>query len=133
MLVARYMTPKPETITENDRLSDALAKMRAGGFRRLPVMAGEELVGIVTERDIRQHVGFLHETRVSGAMTEGAIVVAPGTSIDEAVEIMLREKIGGMPVVEDEKVVGILTTSDILRAFVDLMAARPPEAASSAH
>ena len=57
-------------------------------------------------------------------MSEGVITATPETSIEEAARILLEHKIGGIPVVENEDLVGIISTTDILQAFVDLMAAR---------
>jgi acetoin utilization protein AcuB len=69
--------------------------MDAGRFRRLPVVDDGRLVGILTERDIREHTGALDRTRVNSAMRTGVITVTPGDSVEKAARLMLEHKIGG--------------------------------------
>jgi acetoin utilization protein AcuB len=123
MLVSRHMTRDPVTITQEEHLSSAAEKMGAGGFRRLPVVEDDRLVGILTDRDLRQHIGFLKETKVSGAMTEEVLTLAPNDTVEAAAHVMLRKKIGGLPVVEDGRLVGIITASDVLEAFLQVTGA----------
>lgn len=121
MLVRHRMSQNPVTITPDETLAVAQQKMRAGQFRRLPVEQEGKLIGIVTDRDIRQHIGMEDKTRVNSAMTEPPTTISPTTSVEEAARLMLSNKIGGLPVVEDGKLVGIITTSDVLQAFRDVM------------
>jgi acetoin utilization protein AcuB len=79
------------------------------------------LVGIISDRDIRQHTGFLDNTKVNSVMTENPITVTPGITLEDATQLMLRYKFGGLPVVDRGEVVGMITTSDILKAFLDVM------------
>ena len=123
MLVGKRMSKSPATVTPEDYLANARAKMQEGNFRRLPVVKDGQLVGIVTDRDLRQHMGYLERTKVNAAMTEALITVTPQTTLEEAAQVMLKHKVGGLPVVEDGKLVGIITTSDILQAFLDVMGA----------
>jgi len=123
MLVGKRMTPHPITVAPNETLAVARAKMQAGHFRRLPVMQDEKLVGIVTDRDLRPHLGHEERTRVTAAMTEDLVTVSPATTLESAAQLMLKRQIGGLPVVEDGKLVGIITTSDVLTAFLDVMGA----------
>ncbi len=123
MLVSKRMTKDPVTVTPEDLLIQARLKMQKGGFRRLPVMSDGQLVGIITDRDIRQHVGLLDRTEVKAAMSDKPITVIPGTTVETAAQILLKQKIGGLPVVEKNRVVGIITASDILQAFLDVMGA----------
>jgi len=81
------------------------------------------LVGIVTDRDLRQHMGFLERTKVNAAMTEELITVTPEMTLEQAAQLMLKHKIGGLPVVEQGHLVGIITTSDILQAFLNVTGA----------
>ncbi len=97
--------------------------MQAGGFRRLPVVSDGKLVGIVSDRDLREHRGHLEQVKISGIMTERPVTVTPATTIEEAAQIMLERQIGGLPVVADGRLVGMITTSDIMRAFLDVMGA----------
>src|SRR5262249_31895387 len=79
----------------------------------------ERLVGILTDRDIRRHVGSEDRTKVSAAMTETPLSVSPSTTVEEATQLMLKHQISGLPVLEDGKLVGIITTSDVLKAFLE--------------
>jgi acetoin utilization protein AcuB len=101
--------------------------MTAGHFRRVPVVQDEVLVGILTDRDIRRHVGVEERTRVGATMTETPLSVSPQMPVEEAVQLMLKHQIGGLPVVENGKVVGIITTSDVLRAFLEMTGASTQE------
>ena len=126
MLVGKKMTKATVTITGDELLSEAQEKMRQGRFRRLPVVSDGELVGIVTDRDLRAHTGYLERTKVNGAMTEKVRTVSPSTTLEEAAQIMLKLQIGGLPVVDNGQLVGIITTSDIMTAFLDTMGASQP-------
>lgn len=123
MIVGNRMTKEPITIGPDDLLIRASHKMQAGGFRRLPVVSDGKLVGIVTERDLRQHRGYLEHTKINGVMTENPVTVVPATTLEEAAQILLERQIGGLPVVADGRLIGIITTSDILKAFLDVMGA----------
>jgi acetoin utilization protein AcuB len=123
MLVEKRMRKNPETITPEDYLASAQAKMQQGGFRRLPVVKDGKLIGIITDRDLRKHAGLLERTRVSAAMTKDLMTVTPRTTLEQAAKLMLSHKISGLPVTDAGKLVGIITTSDILQAFLDVMGA----------
>lgn len=123
MIVGNRMTKEPITVGPDDLLIRASHKMQAGGFRRLPVVSDGKLVGIVTERDLRQHRGYLEHTKINGVMTENPVTVVPATTLEEAAQILLERQIGGLPVVADGRLIGIITTSDILKAFLDVMGA----------
>jgi acetoin utilization protein AcuB len=120
MLVANRMSKNPVTGTPRDTLAEVEAKMNAGNFRHLPIVADGKLIGMISDHDIRQHQGHLKDTRVTGAMSDNPITVAPETTMEEAAEILLERKIGGLPVVEQDKLVGMITTTDILGAFVEI-------------
>jgi acetoin utilization protein AcuB len=119
LLVMAYMTRRPVTVTPRNTLIEAQEKMHAGGFRRLPVVEGDRLVGIVTDRDLGPHSGHLRETRVTAAMTENPVTITPTTPLEAAAQRMLDTKLDSLPVVEDEKLVGMITTTDILKAFLE--------------
>lgn len=119
MLVARYMTRDPVTASPRDLLSDVRQRMRSGGFRRMPVVEAGRLVGIVSDHDLGPHHGHLAETRVTAAMKENVLSVTGATPLQVAARKMLDFKIGGLPVVDDGTLVGIITTDDVLRAFVE--------------
>jgi acetoin utilization protein AcuB len=128
MLVRDRMVRNPVTVGPKDSLFHAQRKMKEGGFRQLPVLEDGRLVGIVTDRDIRLHERHLRITTVSAAMTQGVITVSPTASIQDATRLLLQNKIGGLPVLEGEKLVGIITITDVLRAFLELSAERAGEA-----
>lgn len=123
MLVSKRMIKDPITVTPEDLLIQARLKMQKGGFRRLPVISDGQLVGIITDRDIREHVGLLDRTEVKAAMSQKPITVIPATTVEAAAQILLKQKIGGLPVLEKNRLVGMITTSDILQAFLDVMGA----------
>jgi acetoin utilization protein AcuB len=123
MLVSKRMTKDPVTVTPEDLLIQARLKMQKGGFRRLPVISDGQLVGIITDRDIREHVGLLDRTEVKTAMSKKPVTVTLATTVEAAAQLLLKEKIGGLPVVEKGRLVGIITASDILQAFLDVMGA----------
>jgi|SRR5712692_5409447 len=120
MIVGERMVREPVTVSTEDTLVAAQAKMHAGGFRQLPVIMYGKLAGIITDRDIRRHGHQMRITKVSAAMTKNLLTVSPATPLDEAARILLEHKIGGLPVVDKEKLVGIITITDMLQAFVDL-------------
>lgn len=97
MLVSYRMTKEPITVEPDDLLSRAAHKMKAGGFRRLPVVSDGKLVGIVTERDLREHRGQLEHTKINGVMTKNLFTVSPEITLEEAAQIMLEQQIGGLP------------------------------------
>jgi acetoin utilization protein AcuB len=123
MLVRDRMTKTPVTIEPDDFLNVALQRMKTGGFHRLPVIANGKLVGIVTERDLRAHRGYLEHTKVNGIMTENPLTIDGASTLEEAAQIMLQRQIGGLPVIEDGKLLGIITATDVLRAFLEVMGA----------
>lgn len=94
--------------------------MDSGNFRHIPVVADGKLIGILSDRDIRSHIGHLESTRADAAMTANPVTVDPTTTIEEATRLMLRLRISAVPVVENGTPIGILSTSDVLRAFLEV-------------
>jgi acetoin utilization protein AcuB len=123
MHIANWMTRNPSFITPQDTLAQAKKMMDDGHFRRLPVVENGKLEAIITERDLRQHWGYLDSTKVSAAMTSGPVTINPSVKVEDAVQLMLKYKIGGLPIVEDGKLIGILSTSDVLRALLEVLRA----------
>lgn len=131
MKVVDIMTKDPLTITPVETVGQADDLMNTNRIRQLPVVHGKDLVGIVTDRDVRSFLsGSLLEsvedrekalnTEVREIMTTEPITVSPDDDLPEAVELMIDEKIGGIPVVDDaEGLVGIVTYVDILRCFLN--------------
>jgi nucleotide-binding universal stress UspA family protein/predicted transcriptional regulator len=117
-VVAQRMSRKVVTVAPQDTLDAAQSKMRRGAFRCLPVVEKGKLLGILTEDEIGRHEGHPDRTKVSGAMLQNFSTIDPKTKVQEAAKILLDKKASALPVVENGKLVGILTTSDILGAFV---------------
>jgi acetoin utilization protein AcuB len=117
------MTKDPVTVSPDDLLIQARLKLQKGNFRQLPVVADGQLVGIITDRDMREHAGYLDRTEVKAAMSRKPLSVTAATTLEAAAQLLLKHKIGGLPVVENARVVGIITRSDVLQAFLDVMGA----------
>jgi len=118
MKVADCMTPEPACVTPDDTLTRAVALMEAGDFRAVPVVRNGKLVGIITDRDIRKNWQKSEVTKVGAVMSAKPICISPDDSVNEAVRTLLSYKIGGLPVISKGKLVGIITTTDILRAVL---------------
>jgi acetoin utilization protein AcuB len=113
MFIRECMTKNPVTIEPGDTLARADAKMKAGGFRRLPVVQGGELIGILSEYDLRRYLESLYSTLVVAAMTPNPVTVSPWATLEHAVALLRSEEIGAVPVVEHGRVIGIVTASDL--------------------
>jgi acetoin utilization protein AcuB len=133
-VVDRWMTRDVITVAPQEKIIDAFELMQGRGIRHLPVVEEEELKGLVTDRDIRlalipsplstpedrmYHLGALE--RVDEIMATDLITVAPTTTIEEAAKLMAQYKIGAVPVVGRGKLVGILTETDILSVFIEML------------
>lgn len=117
--VGAWMTHNPVVAGLEDKLSTVEAKMREGDFRAVPVVSDGVVVGIITDRDVRRLTAVLDSTRVKEAMTENVITVSPGTTLNEAARLLRQRKIGGLPVVEDGKLIGMITVTDVLEALTE--------------
>jgi acetoin utilization protein AcuB len=113
------MTPHPITAEPAEKLEAARARMLSGHFRTIPVLSDGKVVGVITDRDLRRHEGYLDHTEVRLAMTPEVATVTAVTPIHEAAKRLLELKVGALPVVEGERLVGIISTSDVLRAFLE--------------
>lgn len=123
MRIAQLMTPNPVTVGTDASLATVKSLMEAGKFRRVLIMEKGKLIAIVTERDLREHSGYLESTRVTAAMRPNVLTITPNQTAEDAARLMLEHKIGGLPVMEGDRVVGILTSSDLLKAFLKVVAA----------
>ena len=97
MQITNAMIRNPVTIRSDDALAKAKSLMKSYGFRRLPVVDDGQLVGIITERDLREHAGHLENTRVNAVMRTALVTIAPEDTVEEAARLMLKHKIGGLP------------------------------------
>ena len=124
MKIHSLMIPDPITITEKASISDAIELMKINSIRHLPVVAkGNRLKGFVTLADLKQGLlpSMLSDISLWDLMVKNPIVVDPDSDIEAAARLIYKHKIGGMPVVKNKKLVGIITETDILRAFIDMM------------
>jgi acetoin utilization protein AcuB len=138
MTVGRIMTHNPFTIESAASVVDARALMRREKIRRLPVTdRNKKLVGIVTESDLMsaspsaattldvyEITSLLARLTVDKLMKRKVYTVGPDTLIEDAVRLLADNGIGGLPVLEGERIVGIVTESDIFRLFIDHFGAR---------
>jgi acetoin utilization protein AcuB len=123
MLVRNRMSRPAVTIREDADFQKALALMQEKKLRRLPVVNDDgQLVGIVVERDLLVAAMRYLQSRVEigDVMTRNVITVGPDTDLNEVARMMLERRIGGLPVVEHGRLVGIITESDIFKRFVEL-------------
>lgn len=130
MRVREWMRPLPQMVTPTMPIAEARRLMREGRFRHLPVTDGSRLVGIVTDRDIRLPLPVgVREAALTAAdeamgkllvrdvMTQQVETVEPERPVEEAARMMLDLRVGALPVVEEGHVIGILTETDLLRAW----------------
>jgi CBS domain-containing protein len=116
MRVSEIMTNAAVTDQSDDTLADAARKMWRQQTGSLLVVDGEDLVGIVTERDVLKAVATgapLGETRISEVMTKDLVTVGPGTSLREAARVMADKWIRHLPVLDSGKLVGIISQRDL--------------------
>ena len=134
MLVRDFMTTDVTALQDTDTLLDARMVFVRSSFRHLPVLHGKQLVGVVTEHDVRQYTPstlsgvtpeeynrILETTSVSRAMTREPLSVRPDQPVFEAANILYTQRFGCLPVVENGELVGIVTTTDMLRLLVRMM------------
>ena len=136
MLVRERMTSPAVSVTPETPFQDALKLMRDKKFRRLPVVdATGKVVGIVSERDMLHaspspatslsvwEVNYLlWKLKVSDIMTHNVVTINQDVPVEDAANIMVSRKIGGLPVVDDKGVItGVITETDIFKAFVEIL------------
>lgn len=139
--VGDIMTPNPKTLSPHHSVSTALRLMLEGGFHHIPIVEGGRLVGIVHADHIRNGLGMVTLPTVApsspnlweniplrAVMVEARHTVTPDTSIDTLLELMHRHALTGVPVMEGDRLVGIVTVRDVLavtRALLDTLDERP--------
>jgi CBS domain-containing protein len=130
--VRDIMAKEVATLNVDDELSLAEDIMHLGRIRHLPVMDGEKLVGIISERDLFKASlasvidydyqikrDYMKTVVIKEVMQTSLITISPEASVKEAVQLMLQHKIGCLPVVEGERMVGLVTETDILRYYLE--------------
>jgi len=128
MKVRELMTTDIATIGRNDELTVADDIMKVKHLRHLPVVEEGRLVGMLTQRDLfhaalstalnfgeKAQKGFLKTVVVKEVMTDEVLTIDPGADVKEAARLLIEHKIGCLPVVENGKLVGLVTVTDLLR------------------
>ena len=132
MLVEQAMTAHTRTVRPDQSLSDVRSIFEEEGFRHLPVMGNEHLVGMISHTDLMRvtygaHIAeadfevnnlILETTTVEEAMSKEVKTIEPSADLKEAARIMRQYKIGCVPVIEDGKLLGLVTTTDVLEAYI---------------
>ncbi len=137
MLVKEKMTTNLYVVTPDLRVTEALKMMKEGRFRRLPVVQGGKLVGIVTDKELQNAMPskatalsvhelnyLLDKTTVGDAMHKHPLTVQEDDLIETAALVMRNNKVGALPVMRGQALVGIITESDIFDTFLDMMGIR---------
>jgi acetoin utilization protein AcuB len=137
MFVGERMSRPVICVSPEDPINEVLAMFRNEHIRRAPVMNEGKLVGIVSERDLLNaspssattlsvwEMNYLiSKVKIKNVMSKKVITVDANTPIEEAARIMADKKIGGLPVVSSEKVVGMITETDLFKILLELMGAR---------
>jgi CBS domain-containing protein len=133
--VRDVMTPDPLTLAPEETLMEALQTMRLRRIRRIPIVLGDKLVGLLTEGDLKraepstlsdtqEHFTQVMEgTPVSRIMIQNLVTTTADAPLREAAQILYTNKYGALPVVEGERLIGILTDNDLIGALVRLLEA----------
>lgn len=124
MIVRHWMTTKVVTTTKEASIQDALKLMKRHSIRHLPVVeANGTLVGWVTDADLRSVLiaSMLEELSVEDVMVRRPITVSAEDSLERAAQLALENRIGGLPVVDGQKLVGVITVVDMLSAFISML------------
>ena len=137
MLVRDFMTKDVTYLQETDSLLDATMIFVRSTFRHLPILRDKVLVGVVTERDIKQFTPsvlsgispdeynqLMESTPLSRVMARDLVTVEPGQSISEAAKTLFTRRVGCLPVVENGELKGILTTTDLMKLLLRLLEAQ---------
>ena len=137
MLVRDWMTKDPHVVPPSTPVMEAMNMLRGEGYRRLPVVRDGKLLGIVTDRDLKEATPskatslsvyelnyLLSKLTLKDVMRTPVITIGPDEAIEQAALTMEMHRVSGLPVIEKGAVVGILTITDLLRAFVDFLGLR---------
>ncbi len=134
MFVKEVMTPDPITVTPKTSLPEIVDLMREKQIRRVPVMDKGKLVGIISDNDVDSVMPspattlsrwemntLLDKLEAREFMTSPVFVTSPDNTVEEAARALLNKKFGALPVLQDGELVGIITESDVFRAFVEML------------
>jgi acetoin utilization protein AcuB len=123
MRVGEIMNKEPITIRPKTPVGQALKLMQQYHIRHLPVIQDDLMVGWISARTLREVLlaSMLEVITVGDVMVQAPISVTPDTSVEEAARLVHEHRIGGMPVLEGDKLVGVLTVNDLLSAFIVML------------
>ena len=124
MKIQSLMIPDPITVTVNTSISEAIELMKVNHIRHLPVVSKDNhLEGFLTLADLKQGLipSMVSDLSLRDLMIKDPITVDPDEEIEFAAQLIYKHKIGGLPVAKQKKLVGIITATDILRTFIDMM------------
>jgi acetoin utilization protein AcuB len=124
MKIQSLMIKHPITIGPNASVSEAIELMKANSIRHLPVVTrGKKLEGFLTLADLKQGLipSMMGDVSLDDLIIKNPITISPDDDIEFAAKLIYNHKIGGMPVVKDRRLVGIVTATDMLRSFIDMM------------
>lgn len=137
MLVRQRMTSSPFTTTPSASVTEAQETMRSQGVRHLPVVDGQRVVGVISENDIdaalpskattlsaQEATYLVSRLTVEKVMSHPVLTISPDALLEEAAVVMRDRKIEMLPVVQDDRLMGVITESDILDSFIDLLGFR---------
>ncbi len=139
MIVRNRMKADPVVLKKEDSLRKAMSIFQKEGFRHIPVVDRGKVVGMVTDQDLHRITGgptptasiqelhyVLEKVKVEEFMTKDPFTVSPETYVEDAAQILYEKKIGALPVVENNYLVGIITKNDILETFLDILGLTTP-------
>lgn len=124
MKIESLMVPHPITVTIQSTIHQAIELMKVNSIRHLPVVDGQKrLLGLLTLADLKQALipSMLGDLTLQDMMIKKPLTVAPTDDIEIAAQLIYKHKISGLPVTQNNRLVGIITESDILHAFIDMM------------
>jgi CBS domain-containing protein len=120
--ISDLMSFPVHTVTGETRMEEVALLLRAKGISGIPVVNGEQVVGMISRRDFRKmRKESQIQSPVKAFMTTDVLTIEPGKSPTQAAQLMVRHDVGRLPVVENGLVIGIITRSDVMRYFYDLL------------
>ena len=132
--LGEIMTADVRTLQEDQPVLDALQFLYQNHVRHVPVMKGDALVGVITDRDVKRatpsalvpsqrevYEKVVKGTQLTKIMTRDPTTASPGTLLQDGLRLFVEERIGCLPILEDGKLVGIVTGSDLFKAMLELL------------
>jgi universal stress protein A len=121
--VGAVMLKNPPSVTPDQTLAQAQQVMQREDLLSVPVVANGAVAGIITDRDIRAHLGDLEKIQVASAMAIGPVTVAPSMPVHEAAQLLVKLGVGALPVVENGRLIGMLSTREVIVSLLEHPAA----------